>query len=232
MREPRTYYRTTIKDWAEGERPREKLQMHGAAALSDAELLAILIRTGKRGATAVDLAKKLLSQGRTLRDISAMSVHDLVADGVGKVRATTIVAAFELARRLPSSTGKTRPQLRKPEDVAALYGPRLRDLKHEEFWVLLLTAQNRLQGECRVTTGTLNASLVHPRECFHAAIREKAASVIFVHNHPSGHSEPSQEDIAMTKQLVEAGKILGIPVHDHVIVAGSEYTSLAERGYV
>lgn len=231
-KEPQTYYRATIKDWAEGERPREKLQMHGASALTEAELLAILIRTGKRGETAVDLARKLLSQGRTLRDISAMSVHDLVALGIGKARATAIVAAFELARKLPSSDGKVKPFLRTPADVAARFSPKLRDLKHEEFWVVLLNAQNQLQSESRVTTGTLNASLVHPRECFHAAIREKAASVIFVHNHPSGNSEPSQEDLAMTRQLVEAGKILGIPVHDHIVIAGESYTSLAERGYV
>lgn len=232
VRESQTYYRATIKDWAEGERPREKLQMHGASVLSEAELLAILIRTGKRGETAVDLARKLLSQGRTLRDVSAMSVHDLMALGVGRARSTAIVAAFELARRLPSSDGKAKPFLRSPADVASRFSPRLRDLKHEEFWVLLLNAQNQLQGESRVSTGTLSASLVHPRECFHVAIREKAASVIFVHNHPSGNAEPSQEDLAMTKQLVEAGKILGIPVHDHIVIAGDRYTSLAERGYV
>jgi len=225
-------YKPTIKDWAEGERPREKLQRHGAAMLSEAELLAILIRTGARGVTAVDLAKKLLSDGRSLRDLARMSVDDVVALGVGKARATAVVAALELSRRLPFSNGEERPAVRGPDDVAKRYGPKLRDLKHEEFWVLLLSAANEIQGDTRITSGTLSASLVHPRECFHAAIREKAASVIFVHNHPSGNPEPSHEDIVMTKQLVEAGKILQIPVHDHIIIAGSRYTSFAERGMV
>ncbi len=223
-------YHTTIKDWAEGERPREKLQRHGASVLTESELLAILIRTGTRGATAVDLAKKLLSDGRTLREVGQMSVHDIERLGIGRARATAIVAAFELARRLPSSDGKVKPTFRGPADVAERYGPKLRDLKHEEFWALLLNAANQLQHEERITSGTLNASLVHPRECFHAVVREKAASVIFVHNHPSGNPEPSQEDIAMTKQLVQAGKILDIPVHDHIIIAGGQYTSFSERG--
>jgi DNA repair protein RadC len=208
------------------------LHLYGASALSPAELLAILIRTGKRGETAVDLAKKLLSDGRSLRDIAAMSLHDIEALGIGRARATAIVAAFEIARRLPSSDGKVKPVLRRPDDVAARFGPRLRDLKHEEFWAILLNAANQLIFETRVTSGTLNASLVHPRECFHVALQHKAASVIFVHNHPSGNPEPSQEDLAITKQLIEAGKILGIPVHDHVIIAGATFTSLAERGIV
>jgi len=232
VKQPQPIYHTTIKDWAEGERPREKLQRHGAAMLSEAELLAILIRTGARGATAVDLAKKLVSNGRSLRDIAQMSVTDITALGIGQARATAIVAAFELSRRLPFSDGEEKAIFRSPSDVAARYGPKLRDLKHEEFWVIVLNAANELQQESRVSSGTLSASLAHPRECFHHAIREKAASVIFVHNHPSGNPEPSQEDIAMTKQLVEAGKILQIPVHDHIIIAGSKFTSFAERGLV
>ncbi|MGH2566934.1 MAG: RadC family protein [Bacteroidota bacterium] len=225
-------YHTTIKDWAEGERPREKLQLHGSSALSEAELLAILIRTGTRGVTAVDLAKKLLSDGRTLRDVAGMSLADIEQHGIGRARATAIVAALELARRLPSSDGKSKPVVRAPADVAERFGAKLRDLKHEEFWVVLLNAANQLLQEARITSGTLNASLVHPRECFHAAIREKAASVLFVHNHPSGNPEPSHEDISMTKQLVEAGRILDIPVQDHIIIAGARYTSLAERGLI
>ncbi len=225
-------YKTTIKEWAEAERPREKLQRHGATTLSEAELLAILIRTGARGATAVDLARKLLSNGRSLRDLAQMSVGDIVALGVGQARATAIVAAFELSRRLPFSDGAEKAAFRSPSDVADRYGPKLRDLKHEEFWVLVLNSANELQKEERISQGTLTASLAHPRECFHQAVKEKAASVIFVHNHPSGNPEPSHEDIAMTKQLVEAGKILQIPVHDHVIIAGSKFTSFAERGLV
>jgi len=223
-------YRTAIKDWPEGDRPREKMEQRGASNLSEAELLAILIRTGMKGTTALDLARNLLSAGRTLRDVAQMSLHDLVAAGIGKARATSIVAACEISRRLPSSSGKEKPVFHSPEDVAKVYIPKLRDLKHEEFWTLLLTSANRLITDCRVTSGTLNSSLVHPRECFQEALKQSAATVIFVHNHPSGNSEPSQEDIAITKQLVESGRILGIPVHDHIIVAADTFTSFADRG--
>ncbi|MCX6133360.1 MAG: DNA repair protein RadC [Ignavibacteriales bacterium] len=225
-----SYYHTTIKQWPSGERPREKLSRHGPASLSEAELLAILLRSGSKGVTAVDLAKKLLSDHRTLRDLARMSVLDLGRLGIGRVRAASIVAAFELLRRLPASDGTDRPVLQAPEDVARIFSPKLRDLRHEEFWALLLTTSNHLMRELRITSGTLNSSLVHPRECFAEAITEKAASVIFVHNHPSGNHEPSQEDVAITKQLAEAGKILGIPVYDHVIIGGAQFSSFAQRG--
>jgi len=223
-------YRTRIKDWPESDRPREKLELKGADLLSEAELLAILIRTGKKGTTALDLAKHLLANGRSLRDIARMSVEDLVTEGIGRARATSIIAACELSRRLPASGNKEKPVFHSPEDVANIYVPKLRDLKHEEFWVLLLTSANRLIVDIKITSGTLNASLVHPRECFQDALKQSAATVIFVHNHPSGNPEPSQEDVSITKQLVESGKILGIPVHDHIIVAGDSFTSFADRG--
>jgi DNA repair protein RadC len=225
-------YRTTIKDWPEGDRPREKLEHKGAGVLSEAELLAILIRTGNKGASALDLAKRLLSAGKTLRDVAQMTVHDFAEVGIGKARATSIIAACELSRRFPSSMGKEKPVLHSPEDVAQIFVPKLRDLKHEEFWVLLLTSANSLIADKMITSGTLNSSLVHPRECFQDALTHSAASVIFVHNHPSGNAEPSQEDVAITKQLVESGKVLGIPVHDHIIVAGGTFTSFADRGLI
>ena len=229
MFEP-SYYHTTIKQWPEGERPREKLMQHGSASLSDAELLAILIRTGSKGATAVDLARKLLSEGRTLRDLARMSVVDLSHLGIGKVRAAAIVAALELSRRSLSGTRVDRQTLRDPEGVAEVFLPKLRDLQHEEFWVLLLTTSNQLMREIRISSGTLNSSLVHPRECFSEALKERAASVIFVHNHPSGNPEPSQEDLSITRQLTEAGKILGIPVYDHIVVGSTQFVSFAQRG--
>ncbi len=223
------FYRTRIKDWPVDERPREKLLHRGAEVLSEAELLAILVRTGSKGVTAVDLARKLLAEGRSLRDLARMTVADFAEYGVGAARACSLVAAFEIVRRLPFSDGEEKPVLRSPLDVAKRFGPKLRDLQHEEFWSLILNSASRLIAEVRITTGTLNASLVHPRECFQPAIKWNGASVIFVHNHPSGNPEPSQEDLAITKQLAEAGKILGIPVHDHIIVAGHSATSLAER---
>ncbi|MBI2619164.1 MAG: DNA repair protein RadC [Ignavibacteriales bacterium] len=227
-----SFYHTTIKQWPKGEQPREKLIRIGASALSEAELMAILFRTGGRGATAVDLAQKLLAGKRTLKDLSRCSVSDLEHGGLGTVRAVTLVAAFELARRLSSGGSDRNPIVRSPEDVVGRYGPMLRDLNHEEFWVLLLSSSNRVFRELRVSSGTLNSSLVHPRECFSEAIKQKAASVVFVHNHPSGNPEPSQEDLAITRQLAEAGKILGIPVHDHIIIADDGSCSFAERGLI
>ncbi|MBM4167589.1 MAG: JAB domain-containing protein [Ignavibacteria bacterium] len=225
-----SYYHTKIRDWPEGERPREKLSRHGANSLTEAELLAILIRTGTRGATAVDVAKKLLSETRSLRELARMNVSDLTRRGIGPARAATIVAAFELHRRIPPDDTAKLPTISSPEDVVHWFLPKLTDLMHEEFWVLLLSSSNKLLKALRVTVGTLNTSLVHPRECFHEALKEKAAAVVFMHNHPSGNAEPSQEDITITRQLVESGRILGIPVHDHIIIAGSRYVSFAERG--
>ena len=225
-----SWYHTSIKEWPESERPREKLVQFGPESLSEAELLAILLRVGSRGVTALDLAKKLLSSCTNLRKIGKMTVSDLESWGLGRARAATIAAAFELVRRYESAGETEQPVFRSPEDVAARYGPRLRDLNHEEFWALLLSSSNQLLREVKVSSGTLNSSLVHPRECFAEAIKARAASVLFLHNHPSGNPEPSQEDLAITRQLTEAGKILGIPVHDHVIIAGSRFASLAERG--
>jgi len=229
VRDPSLYH-TSIKQWPAGERPREKLLQAGPSSLSDAELLAILFRSGSRGVTALDLAKKLLISTQTLREISRMTVSDLEGWGLGRVRAATLAAAFELMRRLQSEERPADSVFRSPEDVVAWFGPRLRDLRHEEFWVLLLSSSNQLIRDRKVSSGTLNSSLVHPRECFAEAIKLHAAGVIFLHNHPSGNPEPSQEDLAVTRQLVEAGKILGIPVHDHIIVADARFASLAERG--
>lgn len=225
-----SFYHTTIKEWPRGEQPREKLSRAGPSALSDAELIAILFRTGGKGVTAVALARKLLAEQRTLKDISQSSVSDLEQFGIGPVRAMTLVAAFELARRLPAGGSSSDPIVRSPEDVVHRYGGFLRHLRHEEFWVLLLTSSNRVFRDIRVTSGTLNSSLVHPRECFSEALKQRAASVIFLHNHPSGNPEPSQEDRAVTRQLGDAGKILGVPMHDHIIIADEGFYSFAQQG--
>lgn len=228
--EPALHHHSSIKQWPEGERPREKLAREGSGFVTEAELLAILLRTGKKGETALDVARTLLSQSGSLRNLARLTFHDFLEMKVGHVRAATLSAAFELARRIPVRDTSGKPFLRSPEDVVQWCMPKLKDLRHEEFWALLLSSSNRLIHEIRVTTGTLNSSLVHPRECFADALKMRCAGVIFVHNHPSGNPEPSQEDRAITRQLVEAGKILGIPVHDHVIVADDEFTSFAERG--
>jgi DNA repair protein RadC len=224
-----TFYHLPIKAWPTDERPREKLFHRGAATLTDAELLAILIRVGRKGATAVDLARNLFADNRTLREISLMSVEEIEALGIGESRAIAILAGLELAKRLHGIKGKERLTVQSPEDIVRHFGPRFRDLVQEEFWVFPLNAVNRLLEPRQISKGILNSSLAHPRECFREAITQSAAAVIFVHNHPSGNPEPSQEDQAITKQLVEAGKIIGITVHDHIIVAADKFTSFAER---
>ncbi len=225
------HYHTKIKDWPANERPREKLLHRGPRALSDAELLAILIRAGTGKYTALDLARKMLTQERNLRAIGGKTAQELMRmKGVGEAKAVEILAAFEIGRRLQGTKEEEKIVIRSPEDVAQFMIPRLRDRTKEVFVVLVLDSKNGLKHEVELSEGTLNASLVHPREVFKVAIDHLAASIIVVHNHPSGNREPSREDIDITKQLVESGKIVGIPLHDHVIVAGDGYTSFAERG--
>ncbi|MEE9225257.1 MAG: DNA repair protein RadC [Bacteroidota bacterium] len=225
--------RHRIKDWPEEERPREKLLKHGPETLSDAELLAIVIGSGTGKTTALDLAKKLLIDHRSLRGLARTSPSDLrKLRGIGQARSVELVAAFELARRLQAERDERRLTLRGPEEVATLFVPKLRDLKREVFYVVLLNSANGLLKEVKISEGHLNASVVHPREVFKAAIDELAASVILVHNHPSGNPEPSPEDISITKRLVEAGKVMSIEVLDHIVVAGNGFVSLAERGFI
>ena len=232
LQEP-AFKHTRIKDWPADERPREKLLKHGAGALADAELLAILIRTGSGRASALDLAREVLQGGKSLHGIASRSASELMRmKGIGRAKAVELLAAFEIGRRVEAHSHKEKQVVKAPEDVARLMIPKMRHLSNEEFYVLVLDAHNGLREEIKLTSGTLNASLVHPREVFKVAIDYRAAAVVVVHNHPSGNLEPSREDIEITRQLVEAGKIIGIPLHDHVIVTGGGFTSLAERGLI
>ncbi len=225
------FYHAKIKEWPVDDRPREKLLLRGPAALSDAELLALIIGSGGGKITAVDLAKRLISEHKTLGELSKLSVDELTRNrGLGKARSAEIVAAFEIGRRLSRSRDVERVQVNGPEEVAQYMMPHLAHLKREVFEVLLLNTSNIIQKQVRISEGNLNASIVHPREVFKAAIDGLAASIILVHNHPSGNPDPSREDKMITRQLVESGKVIGIPVHDHVIIAGNTYTSFAERG--
>jgi DNA repair protein RadC len=230
VKEPSAYH-PKIKDWPADERPREKMIQQGTEALSDAELLAIIINAGRGHVTAVDLAKTMLKEHRTLKRLAELTVGDLqVFSGIGQARAVGIAAVFELARRINVEKIDTAPAFTSPADVAARYQPMLRDLQQEVFMVVSLNSSNRLISEQKITTGLLNSSLTHPREVFRRAIVEHAASVILIHNHPSGNCEPSEEDVRVTRQIVEAGQIIGIPVHDHIIVTANKCTSFAERG--
>ncbi len=224
-------YPSRIKEWPQDDRPREKVFRLGPAALSDAELLAIIIRTGSGGKSALDLARVLLSGEKTLRSIGSRTPPELMRlKGIGLAKAVELSAVFEIGRRVQGCREEGKVIIHTPDDVARLMLPKLRDRNQEEFHVLVLDSQNGLKIEAELSRGILNASLVHPREVFKVAIDNMGASIVVVHNHPSGNPEPSSEDVDITRQLAEAGKILGIPLHDHIIVAGDGYTSLAERG--
>lgn len=226
-------YHTKITDWSVDERPREKLEKHGASTLSEAELLAILIGSGTRKITAVDLAQALMRQFGSLANLAKCNYRELSQfKGIGKVKAIKLMTAFEIARRLQSFVDEKKPKITSPEDVARQYGPLLRDLKKEIFKVILLDGANQVIRDVTISEGTLTSSLVHPREVFKAALDEHAAAVILLHNHPSGQTDPSADDISITRQLEQAGKIMGIPVRDHIIVAGRGYTSMAQLGYL
>jgi DNA repair protein RadC len=214
------------------DRPRERLWALGAQALTAAELVAILLGTGERGRDAADLAGLLLDRaGGSLRNLAARPAAELTRTrGIGPAKAARLLAALELAGRLLAEQRPTLPRVREPADVAALLGPRLRDLAVEEFHVLALDSQSRVRRDVLVTRGLLNSALVHPREVFRAAIAEAAAGIIVVHNHPSGDPTPSPEDRAVTRQLTEAGRLLDLPVYDHVIVAGDRFLSFVTAG--
>jgi DNA repair protein RadC len=214
------------------DRPRERLWALGASALTSVELLAILLGTGSAQSDAVGLATRLLERsGGSLRGLAARPSAELTRTlGVGPAKAARLVAAFELATRLWQEQRPQIPAIRDPADVAALLGPRLRDLAVEEFHLLALDSQARVIRDVLVSRGLLNSSLVHPREVFRSAIAEAAAGIIVAHNHPSGDPTPSPEDRAVTRQLVEAGRLLDLPVYDHVIVAGDRFLSFASAG--
>ncbi len=214
------------------ERPRERLWSLGPAALTSTELIAILLGTGALRRGPAEVAAGLLERGGgSLRQLAARPGAELtLSPGVGPAKAARLLAAFELASRLLQEQRPAQPRVRDPGDVAALLGPRLRDLPVEEFHVLALDSQSRVRRDVLVTRGLLNSALVHPREVFRAAIAEAAAGIIVVHNHPSGDPTPSPEDQAVTRQLVEAGKLLDLPVYDHVIVAGDRWLSFVAAG--
>lgn len=221
-----------IREMPPAERPRERLAKLGAQSLSAIELLAIVLGSGAGGRSALDLARDIFARsGGSLRRIAAQPVGALTEiSGIGDTRAVAIHAALELGRRLSAEGREEGTPVRSPRDVHRAFAPRLEDLPVEEFHVAILDAQHRLERDVTVTRGLLNSSLVHPREVFREAIAERAAAIILVHNHPSGDPTPSADDRLVTEQLVAAGRLLDIPVHDHVIIGRGRYASFAESG--
>jgi len=221
-------------------RPREEMERLGVEHVSDDVLLAIILRSGVRGANVVDVARHLLRSYGSLTGMAAASIGELAQTrGMGKVKAQVLLASLEIARRFSEERTPQRCRIRTPEDAARLLRDKVKTLDSEVFWVLLMDSKNYLKGSAvEITRGLLDASLVHPREVFREAIRGATAAVVLVHNHPSGDAMPSAEDIRITKQLVEAGKIVDIKVLDHVILGkrtegeGKDFVSMREGGIV
>lgn len=222
-----------LKDLPEDLKPRERLYRLGPEVLSNREILAILLRTGTQGENVLELAERILTESGGLQGLTRLSIHELEQiHGIGLAKAAQVKAALELGRRSISSDPTARPVINSPSDVADLVMEEMRCLDREHFRIILLSTRNNVLGISSVSVGSLNSSIVHPRECFKEAIRRNANSIILLHNHPSGDPAPSREDLDITRRLTEGGKILGIEVLDHVIIGDKKYVSLKEQGII
>jgi DNA repair protein RadC len=220
-----------LRDLPEEERPRERMIRLGAEALSHAELLAILLRTGSRRESAIHLAQRILQDCGGLRRFAERSWDELTHfPGVGPAKALELQASLELGRRVARSRLPEAPAVTRPQDAADLLMEELRHLREEHFVVLFLNTKNRVIGRQTLSIGSLNASVVHPREVFRAAIRRSSASILCAHNHPSGDPTPSPEDLQLTRRLAEAGELVGIELLDHIVIGDNRFISLKELG--
>jgi len=214
------------------ERPRERLIKNGASALSDSELLAIILRTGSRKENVINLCQRILKE-YNIKQLSRINVAQLMeVHGIKESKAAQIAACFEIARRLESFRDGEKPKINSPEDVYRHIYPIMREQKKEMFIELCLDTKNHITREEIISVGSLNANIVHPREVFRFALTASAAHIIVAHNHPSGDPTPSREDIEITKKLVETGNIMGIPLLDHVIIGDGRHFSMKEAGHI
>jgi len=222
----------TIKDWSTDDQPREKLLLKGTTALSDAELIAILIGSGTANLSAVDVSKKVLQHvDNNLHQLARLTVKDLIKiKGIGEARAITIIAALELGRRRKDVDNNEKPKIGSSKDAFGMISGDLMDLPHEEFWVLLLNRANRIIKKKRISEGGVSGTIADPKIIFKMALEELASGIIVAHNHPSGNMIASQSDIDLTKKLQEAGKFLEIQLLDHLIICGQKYFSFADEG--
>ncbi|MGN7177268.1 hypothetical protein BK139_05440 [Paenibacillus sp. FSL R5-0490] len=222
-----------IKDFPQDERPRERFVQNGPESLSNHELIAILLRTGTKDESVLQLANRLLTQFEGLRLLKDASLDEITAiKGIGSAKAIQLLAAVEIGRRISKLTYDDRYIIRSPEDGANYVMHEMRFLSQEHFVCLYLNTKNQVLHKQTIFIGSLNASIVHPREVFKEAFRRSAASIICIHNHPSGDPTPSREDIEVTKRLAESGKIIGIDVLDHLIIGENKFVSLKEKGYL
>ncbi|RZT22179.1 DNA replication and repair protein RadC [Fictibacillus sp. BK138] len=222
-----------IKDYPLQERPRERLLQDGPDTLSNYELLAILLRTGTKQMSAIQLSHHIIQHFEGLRHLKDASIGELKEiNGIGPAKAVELIAAIEIGKRISRLQFEERYTIRSPEDGARYLMDELRFLHQEHFVCLYLNTKNQVLNKKTVFIGSLNTSIVHPREVFKEGLKRSCASIICFHNHPSGDPAPSREDIEVTKRLVECGKMLGIEVLDHIIIGDQKYVSLKEKGYV
>jgi DNA repair protein RadC len=222
----------TIKSWAEEDRPREKLILKGKSALSDAELIAILIGSGNLEMSAVELSRYVLNNtNNDLGELAKLSVNELKKfKGIGEAKALSIISALELGRRRKESEPLKKDKITSSKDIYELMKPHLMDLPHEEFWVVLLNRAHFVLKKAVVSTGGVSGTVADPKLIFKTALENLASAIILVHNHPSGNTKPSDSDIVLTRKMKEAGKLLEIPVLDHLIFTDSDYYSFADEG--
>ena len=221
----------TVKDMRPDEQPREKLIKYGAGSLSDAELLAVLLRTGTKKMNVIETSRALLDHFNGLHSLIKKQWSELrVIPGIAKVKAITLEAAFELARRIQVAGLGEEVQVTSPEDAVAFFGPKLRHLTKEVFIVAFLNHKKVLTGFQQISSGGSNATIVEPAEVMRQAIVHQANSILLFHNHPSGNAKASTADIQLTKRISESGKLLGIPIDDHIIIAGYDFVSLRSEG--
>lgn len=222
-----------MKDVPKEERPRERLIQYGESQLSNQEIIAILLGSGTKNESVMDIANRLLIHFEGLKLLDDATIEEITSiKGIGLAKGVTILAALELGRRIRQYVPAEEFVIRSPKDGANYVMESMRHLNQEHLLVLFLDTKNRIIHKQTIFIGSLNASIVHPREIFREAVKRTSASIICVHNHPSGDPTPSQEDIQVTKRLVEAGKIMGIELLDHIIIGNRKYTSLKEKGYL
>jgi DNA repair protein RadC len=224
----------SIRDWANDDRPREKLLIKGKGALSDAELIAILIASGNRNESAVELSKRILqSLGNNLNELAKLSVHDLMKfKGIGEAKAISVIASLELGRRRRSADVLEKDKIGGSKDAFQILQLKIEDLPHEEFWVILLNRANKVIDIKLVGRGGVSSTVVDSKIIFSFALESLASGIILAHNHPSGNLKPSNSDIRLTKKLVDAGKIMEVPILDHIIVGDNDYFSFADEGLI
>lgn len=225
-------YPNAIVNWPEDEKPREKLMKLGADKLSDTELLAILIRVGSNGKSAIDIARDLIYQFNTFRNIDTKCYAELKRKGLGIAKIAQIKAAIEIGKRFLIEKSLSSVKFKKSKDIVNYFIPYMRDLKKEIFKIILLDGKNKIIKDITISEGTLNKTIIHPREVIREAIIESASAIILLHNHPSGEPEPSQQDIEITNRLISACELIGIKILDHIILGDNNYYSFYNEGLI